>query len=516
MAGQKELNELKEKMLDREWRLDHLYWVIDKQGKVKPFVMNKFQRELLKGLWYNNIILKARQLGFSTFIAIFILDQCIFNSNQNCGIVDITLDDAVEKLKKIKFAWEHIAYKTPVEETQTSVLLREGLSVVKNNEQELIFSNGSTISVGTSYRGGTLNILHVSEYAKICKENVQKAIEIKTGALNAVATGQMVFIESTAEDADGAFFDLCDRAEKLQMQNKQLSKMDWKFFFFPWWKEETYSVTPPNDWVQSNELVEYFAKIEEKIGCSLSASQRYWYSKKKEDINELVKKEFPATSEEAFEASVEDKYYKSIMLDLRAKHHISEFNLDVGYEVETYWDLGRSDYTSIIFAQRIGRSIMIVDFIEGSGEILPLYVEELKRKGYLFGTFWLPHDAKRKVIESDKSIYEQLDHFFPGKVDVVPRLDPIVGINEVRKLLPNCYFKESTTGRLIWHLENYRKKWNAMLGRYTDPLHDEHSHAADAMRYLALSYKMPGNDILSAASNFTSQQLFDKFGLPNV
>jgi hypothetical protein len=76
-----------------------------------------------------------------------------------------------------------------------------------------------------------------------------------------------------------------------------------------------------------------------------------------------------------------------------------------------------------------------------------------------------------------------------SKVEIVPKLDIDVGINEVRKLLPKCWFRSSTTKALVDHLEMYQKKWNEVMAVYTGPKHNQHSHAADAFRYLATRYQ---------------------------
>ena len=76
-----------------------------------------------------------------------------------------------------------------------------------------MLSNNSSIRVGTSLRSGTLQYLHISEYGKLCAQFPEKAREVRTGALNTVQAGQVVFIESTAEGQEGHFFDLCEARE---------------------------------------------------------------------------------------------------------------------------------------------------------------------------------------------------------------------------------------------------------------------------------------------------------------
>ena len=59
----------------------------DGEGTVVPFKPNRAQRRLISKLWHRNVILKARQLGFTTLVAILWLDHALFNENQRCGII---------------------------------------------------------------------------------------------------------------------------------------------------------------------------------------------------------------------------------------------------------------------------------------------------------------------------------------------------------------------------------------------------------------------------------------------
>ena len=69
----------------------------------------------------------------------------------------------------------------------------------KSGSGAYVFDNGSSIRVSTSYRGGTLQRLHVSEFGKICRQFPHKAKEIVTGAFEAVGIGNQITLESTAE-----------------------------------------------------------------------------------------------------------------------------------------------------------------------------------------------------------------------------------------------------------------------------------------------------------------------------
>lgn len=461
---------------DRKWRLNNLYWIVDKNGRSVRFRLNPHQEFLLDNLWYLNIILKARQQGFSTFVAIFMLDQCIFNSNQTAGIIDYTLPDAKKKLQKALYAYNRLPEA-----------IRSGVTLVKENEQELSWSNGSSMTADTTFRGSTLQMLHISEHAKICKYNPQKAEEIKTGALNAVGLGQMIFIESTAEDGVGDFYEIATRSESLLRSGERLSALDFKFFFFPWFNSDEYRLEKPSNFRFSTESLEYFKGLE-SLGIDLDDDQKYWYVKKKELIGASILKEFPATSKEAFESSTEDKYYKLLMMELKSKNRVCEFEIEKGIPVDLDLDLGRGDYTSVIFSQRVGQEIRIVDFIEGNDEHISYFIDLILRRKYLWGTVYLPHDGNAQFLTADKSAYRYFrDAGFRAQVLKATSIE--TGINEVRRMLKNVWFRRSTTEKLVLHLENYSKKWSENLGLFTGEKHDEHSHSAAAMRGLAMRLK---------------------------
>ena len=98
---------------DPLWRLQHLYWIENKSGRMQRFHPNAAQLRLHHGMWHRNSVLKARQLGISTYVAMLMLDRCLFVPNFHAGIIDKTLPDAEQKLEKVRFAWEHLDYLPP-------------------------------------------------------------------------------------------------------------------------------------------------------------------------------------------------------------------------------------------------------------------------------------------------------------------------------------------------------------------------------------------------------------------
>ena len=132
----------------------------------------------------------------------------------------------------------------------------------------------------------------------------------------------------------------------------------------------------------------------------------------------------------------------------------------------------------------------VIDYYEMNGEGLRHYVDVLKAKGYEYGKHYAPHDIVNRDLSGDgKSRKELALELYGIDFEVIPRSSIEMGIEVVRKLLPKCAFDE-TLSVGINHLSSYRKAWNDKYGVWSDkPLHDEHSHAADAFRYLALSFE---------------------------
>lgn len=282
---------IEERLSDQWWRLNNLYYIIDKRGRSVLFRMNPAQKLLFTNMWYFNIILKARQLGFSTAIQIFILDSGLFNEDLECGIVAQGLKEA-KKIFRTKILYPY---------SKLPDWLKQSIPTVRRTTDEIEFSNGSTITVSTSFRSGTVNILHVSEFAKICALREDKAEEVVSGTLNAVHPGNIAFIESTGEGAGGHYFDMCLEAMELSDAGMPLTDIDFKFFFFPWWDEPTYVMAVPDGGLKlSRTLEKYFSSLEKALGKKIPDERKAWYVAKERQQKGKMKQEFPSTPMEAF------------------------------------------------------------------------------------------------------------------------------------------------------------------------------------------------------------------------
>ena len=238
-----------------------------------PFKPNDAQKKFLNRLWYRNIILKARQLGFTTLICILWLDHALFNANQHCGVIAQNLETVSDIFSdKIKFAYDNL----PPE-------ILERFPLKTNNGTEMEFAhNGSKISVATSFRGGTMHRLLISEYGKICAQSPGKAKEVRTGSLPAVPTTGICVIESTAEGRGGDFFDKVQIAQKNFASRKKLTPKDFRLHFYGWWEEPKYRIDS-SEVVISKKDHNIFDHIEIVVSKNLGKKikidpdQRAWY-----------------------------------------------------------------------------------------------------------------------------------------------------------------------------------------------------------------------------------------------
>lgn len=453
--------------------------------------MNWAQKILWEEKHNCEIILKARQLGITTFFCLFLLDKVLWENNIHAGIIAHTLEDSSNIFQdKLKYAFD-----------QLHPQLRQLFRPVGDSAKELSFSHGSTIRVGTSLRSSTIQYLHISEFGKICAKYPERAREIITGSLNTVHAGQSVFIESTAEGKEGHFYDMCQDAQT----NPPKSNLDFKFFFFPWWRHPEYSQGVKCD--MSSDLKEYFTKLELE-GIKLSDPQKWWYANKYKIQKDDMFREFPSKPEEAFSASQEGYWYASALKEAYDSGRICNIAYDRGAPVHTAWDLGQADSMAIWFFQ-INRSddINVIDFWQKSDTPLDQVSILLKSKQYNYGMHIWPHDAAAR----DRSGITFQQQARPLGINGII-LEPhsfIQGINLVKTTLSKCWFDKTRCAEGLKLLENYKKKWSSSFGGWTsDPVHDTCSHCADAFRYLCAGIKRISSGSGSMEKDFSALRKF--------
>jgi len=251
------------------WRLNNLYTIIDKYGRLLKFKMNPVQHlvyaELLKHP--RLIILKSRQHGISTLMLINFFDDALFVPNLNIGLMAQGTDEASKLLERVKIAWDEL---NPV----IKDFLK--LDTDKNNTKAFAFNNNSNIFIRVSFRSATLHRLHISELGKIASKYPERITETKKGTLQAIAPGNPVVIESTAE-GDNAFKEMWFQARDL----KQYSLMDFKPIFLGWTLDRD-CISSADEYI-SPKHAEYFEKLALEHNIKLTQEQKnFWVQKYRE------------------------------------------------------------------------------------------------------------------------------------------------------------------------------------------------------------------------------------------
>jgi len=448
---------------------------------IADFRPNRAQRRFISRLWHRNIILKARQLGFTTLICIMWLDHALFVPNQRCVMVAQDIPKATALFRdKIAFAYDRL----PPE-------VRDRIRTTERSKTAIVFDNNSGVEVTTSARSGTVHRLHISEMGKIGAKHPDKAKEIVTGSFPAVPMGSgIIVVESTAEGQSGEFYKMVEKALEVAQKGKPLTLRDFRLSFYPWHEEPDYELDPFGITITRQDA-DYFAEVEEAIGRPLSDRKRAWYvATRDSDFSgdeEKMWQEYPSTVEEAFKVSTEGTYYAKQLAKARKQKRIGFFPHVDGKPVHTFWDIGASDGTGIWLMQELGGEHRFIEYIEGWDEPYSHYLGELQRRGYLWGRHHLPHDAghKKQQLHTTETVLQTLQKSeLGGDWVVVPRVDDINhGINLTRAAFSNCTFHEQGCKVGLIHLGNYRKEWDENRGTWKlKPRHDEHSEGADSFR----------------------------------
>ena len=465
----------------QKWRLNNLYHIINEQGQSVLFKMRPAQELFFDNFWYYNIILKARQLGFTTFIDLIGLDMVLFRPNFTAVIIAETKDKAADIFNaKVVYPYEHLPRE-----------IRDWCPVKSRSaDGELHFANGSAIKVMVSARSGTCQFLHVSEYGPVCARQPAKAREIKTGSFPAVHAGGFIFVESTAMGNNGYFYDMVQAAKSAKLSGRKLGQQEHRLHFFPWHQNAEYR-TDASGVVIPQRLLSYFDELYTRHGIELDEEQMAWYTLQEKTLKEDMWSEFPSYVDEAFKVAQDGSYYGRCFLEIYRTNRICRVEYDPILPVYTGWDLGVSDETTIWFAQFYGSEIRIIDYYSNNGESLAHYINVLREKPYRYARHFAPHDIAVRELGTGISRLESARKLGCNFDRIPTNVDLAGGIEAVREMLGYCYFDEVATEEGRKCLEAYKKEWDEKHACYVShPLHDWSSHGADSFRTLALAWKM--------------------------
>jgi hypothetical protein len=188
-------------------------------------------------------------------------------------------------------------------------------------------------------------------------------------------------------------------------------------------------------------------------------------------------------------ALVEGSVYHQALYQAQLEGRIGELEYNPMLKVHSAWDLGYSDCTSVWFFQKspgLGNPVLVIDFFEERKMYLNELLRKLEELGYpKDGYALLPHDAESHHLCAANTAYQTLSSHGYKCLTLERTSNLYNGIEGVRQILRTARFNGRRCMKGIEHLKLYHTKVDKTSGEQMySSVHDEHSHAADAFRYL--------------------------------
>ena len=477
--------EVEELLGDEAERVNTLYSIINRDGERVPFRMNAAQRVVYDAVYKRGkkrlLVLKARQHGCSTLIGLMALDRLIWGENVTISLCCDTEHNARRMFTNvIRRGLDEVSARVPE--------LFESTTKEHDSVQQLTLKHGkgyvNQMYAGTRVRSSTNQMVHISEMGKVAATNPEMASEIVKGAFPSAGKNGLIIVESTHEGGkNGEFYKLCEEALENKAKGRS-DALDWELLFLPWWLEPTY--TSESGEVDER-LRKYFSDCD-MHGVKLRDGQKKWYSREWRVYRERMFQEYPTTIDECWRQSNEGSVYGGEIARLRFSERVGTVNRIDRLGVLVAMDIGMSDSTSYWVVQPEGGGVRVLESYTDSGRQIYEYYERIKKTYGEEVELILPHDAGHRSLTGDTPLAVARRYF--KDVHILERTKDIwIGINAGRQILERAYFDAGKCAVGLGALEQYSRRWNATQCGWTDEVvHDKHSHAADAWRYLGEAY----------------------------
>ena len=213
----------------RDWLITHCLKIRNKDGHVKVFTLNRTQAEYSRTCTKRNIVLKARQVGITTYVAARYFIETIMRPGTLTVQVAHSQESAEQIFKIVHRFWENLPRGV-----QRGALIQS-----RANIRQIVFPRlDSEYRVATAAdenagRGLTIQNLHCSEVARWPRGGMEALASLRA----AVPPNGQVVLESTPNGAGGLFYEEWQRADETGYQRH----------FFPWWFEESYQIKPKDE-----------------------------------------------------------------------------------------------------------------------------------------------------------------------------------------------------------------------------------------------------------------------------
>lgn len=209
-----------------------------------------------------------------------------------------------------------------------------------------------------------------------------------------------------------------------------------------------------------------------------------------EDLRiELTEEEYEQEIMCSFSAAIRGAYYVNQISAAEADGRVTRCSYDPDYPVVAAWDIG-FDGTSIWYAQMIQDKLHIIDFDNFVEKDIPYCLNVVKNKPYVYDYQILPHDSVKRQQTDHRKTVKGIIEKQGLKCIVAKRSDLLDGINAGRRLIQKSVFNRPKVENGLNSLRMYRSQYDENKGLLMDkPLHDQHSHPADAWRTLAMGLR---------------------------
>jgi len=244
---------------------EHFLWIRDKEKQLVRLRYNKAQRHFLEHRTGRDLILKARQLGFSTAVQGEMFRRIVTSTRTTMTMAHDS--ETTQKLRRMadRF-WEHCRFGNVQPERKYSNALLA--TYPEFDSSSIIATAGS----GNAGRGDTYTDFHGSEVAFW-----PDAEKIVAGAMQ--GGNPDVVLESTPNGTQGYFYERCMEA----LDNNSV----WTLHFYPWWWDDAYRVPV----YETLKYTDEEAALAEKHG--LDPEQIQWRRGKQKELKHLFIQEYP-------------------------------------------------------------------------------------------------------------------------------------------------------------------------------------------------------------------------------
>lgn len=268
--------------------IEKMFRVADKDGQDVDFLLNSEQAELDSNLSGRDVIAKARQMGFSTYVLALFLARCLMYRNRRAVLVSHDTQSTQKLLARIHYMIKHMKGAKP--------------DLKYANQNYITFNKtDSSIYVGTAGAGDfgvgdTISDLHCSEVSRW--ENPGPLL---SGLFQAVPTSGTIILESTGRGTGNYF-------HRLVMNAKEGSDEGFKLHFFNWLLRPEYSL-PTTPEQEQEVLANLDEETEEKYYLEtygLTVGQLRWRRRKIAELDhdlQQFKEQYPCSLDECFQSS---------------------------------------------------------------------------------------------------------------------------------------------------------------------------------------------------------------------